>query len=64
MKWGKKPTKYFMALEKQKARDKCITKVIDSENKVIEDTQGILESEYKFYNKLYSSGIDILLGIN
>jgi hypothetical protein len=51
---GEKNTKYFLNLEKQNYKNKCITKLINDKEEIIEDEKQILEYEAKFYKSLYS----------
>jgi hypothetical protein len=51
---GEKNTKYFLNLEKQNYKNKCITKLINDKEEIIEDEKQILEYEAEFYKSLYS----------
>ena len=51
---GERNTKYFLNLEKRNYKNKCITKLIDEKEQTIEDSEGILIYEAKYYNTLYT----------
>jgi exonuclease III len=52
---GEKNTKFFLNLEKRNYNLKCITKLIDNEQKEITEAPEILKYEEEFYKTLYSS---------
>ena len=49
-----KCTKYFLNLETYRQENNCIKELIDNENKIVSDTENLLELQHKFYEKLYS----------
>ena len=51
---GEKNTKFFLNLEKRNYNIKCITKLIDEEEKEITEADEILKYEEKFYKNLYT----------
>ena len=62
VKWyesGEKPTKYFFALEKAKYNAKTCFCIFDSEQKLIDDPNGILAVQREFYKDLYSEDKDV-----
>ncbi|VDI83660.1 Hypothetical predicted protein [Mytilus galloprovincialis] len=50
-----KCTKYFLQLEKHKQESNCIKELLNDNNESVCNTEDILDVEYKFYKKLYSS---------
>ena len=52
--YGEKNTKFFLNLEKRNYKLKCITKLIDENEKEITSQEDILKYEEKFYNTLYT----------
>lgn len=52
---GEKPNKYFLNLEKRNYNQKTITKLKLENGSCITDKQDILDKQYNFYSKLYSS---------
>ena len=52
---GEKSTKYFLNLEKSKVYRKSVTKLQDSNGKLITDSDKILNEEINFFSKLYKS---------
>jgi exonuclease III len=50
---GDKAGKLFLSLEKARGDSKTIRKIKDDTGKLITDSKGILETEEKFYQKLY-----------
>ncbi|VDI42306.1 Hypothetical predicted protein [Mytilus galloprovincialis] len=50
-----KCTKYFLQMEKQKQESHCIKELLNENNESVTNTEGILDTQYDFYNKLYSS---------
>jgi exonuclease III len=53
--FGEKNSKFFLNLEKRNHKMKCITKLIDDNEKEITDPSEILKYEKSFYNTLYSA---------
>jgi hypothetical protein len=51
---GEKNTKFFLNLEKRNYKNKCITKLLNEKDEIIEDKEKILEYEAEYYKKLYS----------
>jgi hypothetical protein len=51
---GERNTKYFLNLEKRNYKNKCITKLINEKEELIEDSTEILKYEAEFYNNLYT----------
>jgi exonuclease III len=51
---GERNTKFFLNLEKRNYKSKCITKLINEEDEIVEEKDKILEYEAKYYKKLYS----------
>jgi exonuclease III len=51
---GERNTKFFLNLEKRNYQMKCITKLIDDQEKEINEPNQILEYEESFYKNLYS----------
>lgn len=51
---GERNTRYFLQLEKQRQQGNNIKEIVNSEGDIIRDTDGILEEEYKYYEKLYT----------
>lgn len=50
-----KCTKYFLNLEKHRQENNCIKELYDcSDGSFVSDTNGLLNVQYKFYEKLYS----------
>ena len=54
-KQGEKSTKNSLSLENRNYKSKCITKLLASDNKEINELKDIIEEEKQFYAKLYSS---------
>jgi exonuclease III len=57
---GEKNTKFFLNLEKRNHDMKCITKLIDDEQQVIDNADKILEYEEQFYKDLYSNKVQLV----
>ena len=55
---GERNTIFFFNLEKRNYTNKCITKLINDDKKLIEDSEEILKYEASFYNKLYTEPKD------
>lgn len=47
-------SKYFLNLEKFRQESNCVKELLCDDDRVVSDTDTILEEEYKFYSKLYS----------
>ena len=61
VKWneeGERNTKFFMSQEKKNYLNKCITQLIDSDNRIVMDKEAILEMQRNFYKELYTENID------
>jgi hypothetical protein len=52
---GERNTKYFLNLEKRNYKNKCITKLMDENEEIIEDSDKILEFQAQYYKNLYSN---------
>jgi hypothetical protein len=52
--FGEKNSKYFLNLEKRNYKNKCITKLINESDEIIEDSNEILKYEEEFYKHLYT----------
>ena len=52
--FGEKNSKYFLNLEKRNYKNKCITKLINESDEIIEDSNEILKYEEEFYKNLYT----------
>ena len=55
--FGERNSKFFLNLEKRNHNMKCITKLIDDDNKEITEADKILEYEETFYKNLYTKTI-------
>jgi len=54
---GDKPTKFFLGLEKSRAANKTINKLVTDNGSVITDHKKILKEQSNFYKKLYRSSL-------
>ena len=54
---GEKSTKYFLQLEKARAKKKCITSLKTSDDKIVTDQNKIVELTNQFYTDLYAKKI-------
>jgi hypothetical protein len=52
---GERNTKFFLSLEKRNYKNKCITKLLDENDEIVEDSDKILEFQDKYYKNLYSN---------
>ena len=52
---GEKSTKYFLNLEKRNFENKHMKAIINSEGRMINNSEGILKEQASFYHKLYTS---------
>ena len=59
MKEGEKSTKYFLGLEKVKAKNKTLNALMCEDGTKTRDQRQILKEQAKFYLKLYSSNPQI-----
>lgn len=56
--YGEKSSKYFLNLEKRKAKGKIISSLITEDGTTLTETKDILEFERAFYEKLYEQDND------
>jgi len=54
---GDKPSKFFLNLERSRAANKTIGKLVTSTGSVITDPKAILKEQCNFYKKLYTSSL-------
>jgi hypothetical protein len=52
---GERNTKFFLNLEKRNYKNKCITKLINEQEQIVENKDEILEYEAKYYKNLYTN---------
>ena len=52
---GEYPTKYYLNLEKKNVQNRTISRLFDSEGKLLTDTQEILQEIRMFYQNLYTT---------
>ena len=52
---GEKSTKYFHNLEKSNAKNKSWEKILDHDDNMLYGTKNVMNTQQKFYEKLYSS---------
>lgn len=52
--YGERPSKYFLNLEKVRARDRCITQLISEDGSVVTEQSSILAEEKHFFEELYT----------
>jgi exonuclease III len=52
---GERNTKFVLNLEKRNYKNKCITKLINEEDKIVENKNDILEYEARYYKNLYTN---------
>ena len=55
---GEQNTNYFLSLEKRNYNTSYIRKLIDKDENEITSQEGIIDQQYKFYNKLYTTEIN------
>ena len=51
---GERNTKFFLNLEKRNYRNKCITKLINEKDEIVDKQDEILKYEAEFYKNLYT----------
>jgi exonuclease III len=56
--FGERNTKFFLNLEKRNYKNKCITKLVNENDELIEDKDEILKYEASFYKNLYTEPKD------
>ena len=54
---GEQNTNYFLSLEKRNYNTSYIRKLIDKDENEITSQEGIIDQQYNFYNKLYTTKI-------
>ena len=52
---GERSTKYFFSLEKQRAKEKAWTEILDKQGKLIHGTPNIQKRQTEFYKELFTS---------
>lgn len=61
---GKKPTGYFLRLEKQRSKEKILSNIIKGNGEIISDPKALLEECRLFYQNLYTEDPDKLTPID
>ena len=54
---GDKPSTFFLSLEKSKAKNKYISKLVNDQGHTITDQTEILNEQCQFYKTLYTSSL-------